>query len=153
LLLEAFIAVSAIDGGMALLRGAFDQFLSVAWLAGTPFNDYALPSLVLVIVAGGSALLAAATVFIHREWAVGVSVMAGLVMAGFIVVEAVSIDSKVGNVLPMVLAMQLLYLVPGLAIVALASFLWMSEFRSRSVDFRPAKRSSLPTDRAPATPL
>ncbi len=36
-------------------------------MAGTPFSDYTIPGLVLVIVVGGSALLAAATVFIHDE--------------------------------------------------------------------------------------
>jgi hypothetical protein len=133
LILEAFIAVSAIDGGMALRRGAFDEFLSVAWLAGTPFEDYAVPSLVLVIVVGGSALFAAATVFIYREWAVLTSVVAGLVLAGFLVVEAVSIDSKIGSVLPMVVAMQVLYFVPGLAIVGLAGFVWLVEYRGRRV--------------------
>ena len=138
LALETFIVVGAIDGGMALLRGAFDQVVSVDWLAGTPFSDYTLPALVLVIVVGGSALLAAATVFIDREWAVLLSVLAGLVMAGFLVVEAISLDSKVGDALPIVLVMQILYFVPGLAIVGLAGSLWMREYRAHHVHVRPA---------------
>jgi len=129
--IEAFIGLSAIQGGIALLRGAFDQWVPVAWLAGTPFSDYTIPGLVLVIVVGGSALLAAATVFIHREWAVLVSVLAGLLMAGYEVVEAVSLDSKVGNVLPSVFELQLLYFVLGLAVFGLAGSLWMREYRSQ----------------------
>src|SRR6266487_2208054 len=129
--IEAFIGLSAIQGGIALLRGAFDQWVPVAWLAGTPFSDYTIPGLVLVIVVGGSALLAAATVFIHREWAVLVSVLAGLLMVGYLVVEVVSLDSKVGNVLPMMLVPQLLYFVLGLAVFGLAGSLWMREYRSQ----------------------
>ena len=139
--IEAFIGLSAIQGGIALLRGAFDQYVPVAWLAGTPFSDYTIPGLVLVIVVGGSALLAAATVFIHREWAVLVSVLAGLLMVGFVVVEAVSLDSKVGNVLPTVLVPQLLYFVLGLAVFGLAGSLWMREYRSQHFHLRHASHA------------
>jgi hypothetical protein len=94
-----------------------------------------------VIVVGGSALLAAATVFIHREWAVLVSVLAGLLMAGFEVVEVVSIDSKVGNALPTALVLQLFYVVLGLAIFGLAGYLWMGEYRSQRFHLRHASHA------------
>ena len=139
--IEAFIGLTAIQGGIALLRGTFDQYVPVAWLAGTPFSDYTIPGLVLVIVVGGSALLAVATVFIHRAWAVLVSVLAGLLMAGYEVVEVVSLDSKVGNALPTVLELQLLYFVLGLAIFGLAGFLWMREYRSQHYHIRHASHA------------
>ena len=132
LVLEAFIGLSAIQGGIGLLRGVeFNFVVPVAWLAGTPFSDYTIPGLVLAIVVGGSALFAAATVFIHREWAVLASVLAGLLMVGYLVVEAICIDSKVGNDLPTALGLQLLYLVLGLTVFGLAGFLWMREYRSQ----------------------
>ena len=137
-IIAAVIATSAIAGGSALLRGELDRFLSDAWLAGTPFSDYTIPGLVLVIVVGGGALLAAATVFIHREWAVLTSVLAGVLMAGFLVVEAVSLDSKVGDALPTVLALQLFYFALGLALVGLAGFLWMREYRGQHFRLRHA---------------
>lgn len=139
--IEAFIGLTAIQGGIGLLRGTFDQVLRVAWLAGTPFSDYTIPGLVLVIVVGGSALLAAATVFIDREWAVLVSVLAGLLMAGFEVVEAFSLDSKVGNAFPTVLGLQLFYFVLGLAVFGLAGFLWMREYRSQHFHLRHASHA------------
>ena len=139
--IEAFIGLSAIQGGIALLRGAFDQWVPVAWLAGTPFSDYTIPGLVLVIVVGGSALLAAVTVFIHREWAVLVSMLAGLLTAGYEVVEVVSLDSKVGNAFPTVLGVQLLYFVLGLAIFGLAVSLWMREYRSQHFHLRHASHA------------
>jgi hypothetical protein len=132
LAIAAFIATSAIEGGVAVLGGVvFGYKLPLAWLAGTPFGDYTIPGLALAIVVGGSALIAAATVFIHRGWAVLVSVVAGLMLVGFLVVEIVSIDSKLGNALPTSLAVQLLYLVLGLALIGLAGFLWMREYRAQ----------------------
>ena len=76
-------------------------------------------------------MLAAATVFIEREWAVVVSMLAGLLMAGYIVVEAFIMDSKVGNVLPNVLELQFLFGVPALAVFGLAGYLWMREYGSQ----------------------
>jgi hypothetical protein len=138
--IAAFIATSAIAGGSALLRGELDRFLSDAWLAGTPFGDYTIPALVLVIVVGGSALLAAATAFIHRRWAVLASVLAGVLMAGYLVVEAVILDSKVGDALPTVLALQLFYFALGLALFVLAGFLWMREYRGQRFRLRHVPR-------------
>lgn len=129
--LEAVVGVTAIQGGIGILSGTFNQYMPVAWLAGTPFSDYTIPGLVLLIVVGGSAVLAAATVFLHREWAVLVSVLAGLLMAGFEVVEVISVDSKVGDALSFVLGLQLFYFVLGLAVFVLAGFLWMREYRSQ----------------------
>ena len=131
LIVATFIATSAIEGGVAVLGGVVFRYkLPLAWLAGTPFSDYTIPGLALAIVVGGSALLAAATIFIHREWAVLVSVVAGLMMDGYLLVEIVSIDSKLGNALPTALAIQLFYLVLGLALSGLAGFLWRREYSS-----------------------
>src|SRR5215217_6338721 len=130
--IAAFIATSAIEGGVAVLGGVvFGYKLPLAWLADTPFSDYTIPGLALAIVVGGSALLTAATIFIHREWAVLVSVVAGLVMDGYLLVEIVSIDGKLGNALPTSLAVQLFYLVLGLALSGLAGFLWRREYSSQ----------------------
>jgi len=133
IVIEAFVALSAVAGGIALLRGVFAQGIPVAWLAGTPFNDYTIPGLLLAIVIGGGMLLAAATVFIPREWTVLISVVAGIFMVGFEVVEAVCIDSKVGDGLPLVAGLQAFYFVLGLAIFGLAAYLWMIEYRGHSL--------------------
>jgi hypothetical protein len=128
--IEAFIGLGAIGGGFGLLRGVvFNYQVPLAWLAGTPFSDYTIPGLMLVMAVGGSALLAAATVFIDREWAVLVSLLAGLLMVGYLVVEIVTIDSKVGDALPIALGAQLFYFVLGLLIFGLAGYLWMRDYR------------------------
>ena len=134
-LLEAFVALGAIAGGIVLLIGAFNfrQGIPLTWLAGTPFSDYTIPALALAILVGGGMLLAAATVFIQREWAVLISVVAGLFMVGFEVVEAASVDSKAGTALPLMGGLQIFYFVLGLVIFGLATYLWMREYRGHSI--------------------
>jgi hypothetical protein len=138
--LQGFIALSAIGGGAALARGAFDEVLPVAWLAGTPFSTYTLPGLSLVIVVGGSALVGAATAFVHREWAVLASVLSGIMLAAYLIVEIACIDTKVGgDALPMVLALQFGYLVSALAVVVLAGYLWLGEYPRQPAHLRQAR--------------
>ena len=140
--LEAFVALSAVAGGIALLTGTFAQGIPVAWLQGTPFSDYTIPGLVLAIVVGGGMGVAAVTVFIHREWAVLISVVAGIFMVGFEVVEAASVDSKAGNGLSLMAGLQVFYFVLGLAIFGLATSLWMTEYRYQSLLTRHANQAS-----------
>src|SRR2546423_15646603 len=92
IVIEAIIGLGALAGGIAILTGAFDQWLPLAWLQGTPFSDYNIPGLILFIVIGGGMLLAAATVFVQHEWAVLLSAAMGLIMIGFEVFEAAIID-------------------------------------------------------------
>ena len=140
--LEAFVALSAVAGGIALLTGTFAQGIPVAWLQGTPFSDYTIPGLVLAIVVGGGMGVAAVTVFIHREWAALISAVAGIFMVGFEVVEAVSVDGKAGNGLPLMAGLQVFYFVLGLAIFGLATYLWMTEYRYHSFLTRHASHAS-----------
>jgi hypothetical protein len=132
IVIETFVGVSAVAGGIALLTGVFAQGIPVAWLQGTPFSDYTVPGLALAILVGGGMLLAAATVFIQREWAVLVSAVAGIFMVGFEVVEVASVDSKAGDGLPLMAGLQALYCVLGLAILGLAAYLWRAEYRDQS---------------------
>lgn len=124
--LAAFIALSAIGGGVAMLVGAI-QF-PLEWLRNTPFPDYAIPALVLAIVVGGSSLLAAVTVFTGREVGVLASAGAGLIMAGYEVVEVVTIKH--------VYWLQGVYFGLGLVIFGLAAYLWMTEDRRHHVPSR-----------------
>ncbi len=91
--LAAFLALSAIGGGIAMLVGAI-QF-PLAWLRNTPFSDYTIPALALAIVVGGSSLLAAVTAFKGRAGGAIASMAAGLIMAGYEIVEVVTIKQVV----------------------------------------------------------
>src|SRR5947209_17375814 len=130
--IEVLIGLGAIGGGVAMLAGAFDQWLPLIWLQGTPFSDYTIPGLVLLIVVGGGMLLAAATQFIQREWAVLFSMGMGLVMLGWIAVEVAVIDRYAEAVVPSTVVQQVLFPVLGLVMIGLAAYLWKTEYRGHS---------------------
>lgn len=128
-IIEALIGLGAIGGGIAILTGAFDQWLPLSWLQGTPFSDYTIPGLILLIVIGGGMLLAAATIFTQHEWAVLLSAAMGLIMIGFEIFEVAIIDSHPDAIVPSSLSQQVLMSILGLVIFGLASYLWISEYR------------------------
>ena len=130
--IQAVVGLGAIGGGIAILTGAFDQWFSVAWLAGTPFSDYTIPGLVLLLVVGGGMLLGAATQFVQREWAVFLSAALGLILLGWEVVEVVIIDRYPQAVIPSTVVQQVLFTVLGLVIFGLAAFLWLREYCGHS---------------------
>jgi hypothetical protein len=139
--IEAIIGLGAIGGGIAILTGAFDQWLPLAWLQGTPFSDYTIPGLLLLIVIAGGMLLTAATVFIQREWAVLLSAVMGLVMIGFEIFEVAVIDRNPDAIVPSSLMQQALMSGLGLVIFGLASYLWMSEYREHHLPTSPVSRA------------
>jgi len=134
---EALIALSAIGGGIALLAGTYKDGVLIeaggraqfplAWLQQTPLSDYTIPALILTIGVGGSSLITAMLVFTSREVGVLASIMAGLIIAGYIVVEVVMLRQAVSWI-------EGLYFGLGLLISGLAAYLWMVEdqaYRSR----------------------
>lgn len=133
--LAAFIALSAIGGGIALLLGTYQHGVLVEagtgaqfpieWLRNTPFSDYTIPALVLAIVVGGSSLIATVTIFTGREVGVLASMAAGLIMAGYIVMEVVMLK----QVPPGPTRVEGLYFGLGLVVFGLATYLWMAEDR------------------------
>ena len=141
IVIEAIIGLGALAGGIAILTGAFDQWLSLAWLQGTPFSNYTLPGFILLIVVGGGMLLAAATVFVQREWAVLLSAVMGLVMIGFEVFEVAIIDRNTQAIIPSTLMQQALMSGLCLVILGLASYLWMSEYREHHVPTSPVSHA------------
>jgi hypothetical protein len=128
--LELGIGICALGGGYAVTTGAFGftQFLPLAWLEGTPFLDYAFPGLFLFIVIGGGMLLAAATIFSQRRWAVLLSATMGVILVGFEAVEAAVIDRISQAVIPPTLVQQLLMIALGVVIVGVADWLWLREY-------------------------
>ncbi len=136
--IEACIGLGAIGGGIALLIGAMGQWLPVAFLQGTPFSDYSIPGLILTVVVGGGMLLAGATQFIAREWAMLLSAAMGLILIGWEIVEVAIIDRYAQAVVPSTVVQQVLFSVLGLVIIGLSAYLWMTEYRGEHVPTRHA---------------
>ena len=141
IVIEAIIGLGALGGGIAILTGAFDQWLPLAWLQSTPFSDYTIPGFILLIVVGGGMLLASATVFVQCEWAVLLSAVMGLVMIGFEVFEVTIIDRNTQAIIPSTLIQQALMSSLGLVIFGLATFLWMSEYREHQFPTSPVSHA------------
>jgi hypothetical protein len=136
---EGFIALSAIGGGILMLAGTYQDGVLIEaggrgqfpleWLQNTPFSDYTIPALALAIGVGGSSLLAAVTVFTGREVGVLASVAAGLITAGYIVVEVVTLKQGVSWI-------EGLYCGLGLLISGLATYLWTAEYGRHHLQVR-----------------
>src|SRR5258708_5880407 len=125
--LLVFGALTTIAGGIGLMTGMIQTPL--AWLQGSPFVDYTVPGLALAIIVGGSMLFAAATILSGREIGVLASAFAGLAMVIFEIVEIAIVDRIAGSQLLIAASLQAFYLALGLAVIGLASYLWMAEYR------------------------
>jgi hypothetical protein len=126
-ILEVFVALGAIAGGIGLLTGAIPA--SLGGLQGSPFVDYTVPAWSLMVMVGGSMLLAAATILTGREMGVLASAFAGLVMMIFEMVEVAVVDRIGGSELVFAVVLQAFYFALGLAIFVLSCSLWMTEYR------------------------
>lgn len=133
-LVEAVVALTSIVYGIGLAVGAIH--LPLAFLEGAPFSDYTLPGLVMAIIVGGSALLAAVTLLAGHTAGVFMSALAGLILLGFEVVEVTTIDPNAGDWLPLVVMAQSVYSVLGLTMVGLAAYLWAPTHAERPLRVR-----------------
>ena len=87
LVLDIFVTLTAIGGGIALATGLEGNRIPTEWLEGTPFKSYVVPGLVLAVVVGGSAAVATIATFDSRDAGGVVSIFAGAILSGFIVAE------------------------------------------------------------------
>lgn len=110
IVLELFVGLGAVVGGVGVATNTIG--LPEGLLRGSPFDSYLIPGLVLVFVVGGSQLAAAAAVLRRHELGAAASVLAGLILVGWMVVEIAIIG--LGH------WVQGFYLVLGLLILVLA---------------------------------
>lgn len=84
---DAFVAVTAVGGGLALASGAERGRFPVQWLSRTPWTSYLIPGLILALAVGGSATLATVAAWRRLRSAGRVTAVAGIVLAGQVVGE------------------------------------------------------------------
>lgn len=127
-LVDLFAALSAIVGAIGLLVGFMNIPLSV--LAGTPFADFTVPALLLGVVVGGSALVAAIIALLGPEsFEALASAVAGCIMVGWMTIEIAMIGLGTW--------VQPAYLVVGLVMIGLAGLLQWAKWRQPSLSGRP----------------
>ncbi len=93
LVLEAFMALSAIGGGVALIVGALEPDLALgiptSYLGGSPFDSYLVPGVILAVVLGGVNLWAFVLLLGRRPFALFAGAIAAFDGLIWIVVELV----------------------------------------------------------------
>jgi hypothetical protein len=115
--LLVFGAVNAFGGGYYGLSGA--KGVPTEWLKGSPFPDYFMPSLILLVVVGGSFIVAAVAVFTRLRIARLAALAAGIVVLGWLTVQLAIIGY--------VSWMQPTTAIAGVLIVVLGSLLPQSQ--------------------------
>jgi hypothetical protein len=126
-LLNGFLALTAIAGGVGLLADL--NAPPVTALAGSPFSDYTIPGLALLIVVGGTAVIA--TLLSARKHALAalVSCLAGAVIVVFEIVEVLVIGSPPG----IAKTLQLFYFSLGGILIAVSLIYWVLSRKAGAV--------------------
>ena len=127
ILLDGFLAVTAIAGGIGLLTGV--NVPPVSFLAGSPFPDYTIPGLALLVLVGGTALVATYLTVRRNRYAALVSVLAGAMIIVFEIMEVLSIGMPPG----IARNLQVFYFTLGLIILVSALAFWAVQRRASSV--------------------
>lgn len=86
--LQAFIGLTAIAGGFRLVSNpnGMPDF-PIEWLSSSPFTNYLIPGLVLLIVLGFSNVFAATITFLRKKYSGGIAVVLGLFLIFYMTIE------------------------------------------------------------------
>jgi uncharacterized BrkB/YihY/UPF0761 family membrane protein len=116
IVLLLLLGASGVAGGLALLADATGSAidLPLAWLDGTPFEDYRAPGLILLVVLGLGPLAACVGVWTQRSWGWIASLAVGVALLVWIMVQIALIGYQARPPL------QALYAALGVAIVILS---------------------------------
>ena len=116
-----FVALTAVGGGITLAIG-LDKF-PAGWLVGTPFSSYLIPGLILAVVVGGSAVVAAVATLRRSGAGALTSTLAGAILLGWLAGERLILPKAA--FVPQFWWLEAVYIAAGLMMVlpALAA-LW-----------------------------
>src|SRR6476660_4948097 len=84
-ILLAFVAINAFAGGYYGLTGA--RGVPLAWLDGSPFANYFVPSLILFVLVGGSFTTAAIAVFARLRIGRSAALAAVAIVTGWLMAQ------------------------------------------------------------------
>jgi hypothetical protein len=116
--LLVFLGLTAVAGGFLLLTGGGAP--GVELLRGSPFSDYTVPGLALLVIVGGGGLAAAFLVARHHALGLPAAGVAGFGMVCFEIVEILVLRYQTTGAL----IWQLFGIALGLVIMVLAAALW-----------------------------
>jgi hypothetical protein len=121
IVLEIFLGLGALFGGGALILAPDGHFLGMPTklLAGSPFNSFLVPGIVLFTLIGVVPLFAAAITARRQAFAPLAAVAVGLILIGWVSVEMLVI-AGLGSLA------WTFYLVLGVCIAAIGAAWWLS---------------------------
>ena len=137
IILAGALGLSAVPGGITLLVGFYAP--PVEQLKGSVFADFTIPGLALLLLVGGSAVLATALLVRRSRFGALSAALAGAIVMSFEFVEVLAIGSPPGPAR----VMQLLYFGIGLALVGTALIAML-------IDVLQPSAPPAPTSRPPA---
>jgi len=87
-ILQAFIGITAIAGGLKLISNpsGIPDF-PIEWLSNSPFTNYLIPGLILLIVIGFGNVVAAMTTFLQKRYFGGMAALSGIFLILFMTTE------------------------------------------------------------------
>lgn len=119
--LQVFIGLTAIAGGLGLVSDPSGTKMNIAleWLSDSPFSNYFVPGLVLLIVNGVGNFFAGIVTFLRNRYAGNIAVAFGTFLVLFILIEVWFIGAQT-LLQPLYLLFGLTELVLGLMLRKLA---------------------------------
>lgn len=93
--LQAFIGITAIAGGFRLVsnpNGTSD--IPIEWLSNSPFTNYLIPGMVLLIVIGFGNVLAGIVSFLRKRHAGSIAAILGTFLVLFMTIEVLLIGLR-----------------------------------------------------------
>jgi uncharacterized membrane protein len=93
--LQAFIGLGALAGGFGLVKDPSGSALGVplSFLEGSPFPDFLIPGIFLLVVNGVGSMIGAVLSFTRRRYAQEIAIVLGAILVAWIVIQVVIIRS------------------------------------------------------------
>ena len=93
--IQAFIGLGALGGGFMLVRDPSGSALGVplSFLEGSPFPDFLVPGIFLLLVNGVGSLTGAGFSFTRRRYAQETAIVLGAILVAWIVIQVILIRS------------------------------------------------------------
>jgi hypothetical protein len=124
IVLNAFLALTAILGGLAILAGV--HVPSTEELTTSIFKGATVPGIALTLIVGGSALLATILLLRKSNFALLASILAGIIIMFFEFVEVQIIGAPPG----VAQNLQIFYFGLGTLIACVALGMWLIDLSS-----------------------
>ncbi len=93
--LQAFIGLGALGGGFMLVIDPSGSALGVplSFLEGSPFTDFLIPGIFLLVVNGIGSLIGAGFSFTRRRYSQEIAIVLGAILVAWIVIQVIIIRS------------------------------------------------------------